>query len=167
MTQSIEPMLRLLYYIPEGIVIGTAALTYVGLRPPLKRIILFGVVYGFTIFICRDLFLPAINLGPGFHTIILFVFNALFLKVLFHLTIPGSLICSFLYFLTLFIIEPLTFSFLKLFSISPADVLSSPWNFILSGWFNLGLVLAGVYIIRKKNFLLLPITQIIKDEKHG
>lgn len=160
------PMIRLLCYIPEGIVLGMASLTYVGLKPPLKKLFLFGVVYGFTIFGFRDLLLPAINLAPGFHTFILFIFNALFLKVIFHLSITGTLICTFLYFLTLFIIEPLTLSFIKLLGLSPANILSSAWTLNMYGWFNHGLVLALVYIIRKKNFLLFPITHIIRDEKY-
>lgn|SRR5690554_1322903 len=157
--------LKLFCYIPEAFVVGLACLTFVGIKPALKRMVLFGVVYGCSIFLCRDLILPLFGLSLGMHTGVLFIINAILLKLFFALNLPGALICAFLYFLLLLIFEPLVMILCRFFGITIAEVWAS---YLLSFLFNcltLSMILIVVYIFRRLNFTLLPITKLIRDER--
>src|SRR5690554_7406253 len=87
--------LKLFCYIPEAFVVGLACLTFVGIRPAMKRMALFGVVYGCFILLCRDLVLPLFGLPLGVHTLILFVINTCLLGLFFGLNLAGAIICAF------------------------------------------------------------------------
>ena len=156
--------LKLFCYIPEAFVVGLACLTFVGIKPAMKRMVLFGVVYGCSIFLCRDLILPLIGLPLGIHTVILFVLNACLLGLFFGLNLPGAIICAFLYFLILIITEPLISILFKLTGISITEILASLWISLLFNCLSLSLVFAVVYLLRRLNFTLLPITKLIRDE---
>lgn len=158
--------LKLLCYIPEAFVVGLACLTFVGIRPAMKKTALFAVIYGCSIFFCRDLILPWFGLPLGIHTCILFAINVFFLWIFFGLYLSGALICAFLYFLILIVTEPLVSISFKLIGVSIAEVLASWWMSILFNCFTLCLVLGIVYILRKTNFTFLPIAQIIRDDKN-
>jgi hypothetical protein len=159
--------LKLICYIPEAFVVGLACLTFVGIRPAMKRMALFGVVYGFSIFLFRDLILPLLGLPLGIHTVVLFIINALLLGIFFGLNLPGSIICSFLYFLVLIITEPLVAIPFKLIGISMTEILASLLLSTLYNCLSLSLVFIVVYLLRRKNYTLLPITKLIRDERDG
>ena len=160
-------VLKLICYIPEAFVVGLACLTFVGIRPVMKRMALFGVVYGCSIFLFRDLLLPWLGLSLGIHTVILFMINALLLGLFFGLNLPGSVICAFLYFLVLIITEPLVAIPFKLIGISMTEILASLLLSTLYNCLSLSLVFIVVYLLRRKNYTLLPITKLIRDERDG
>lgn len=157
--------LKLFCYIPEAFVVGLACLTFVGIRPAMKQMALFGVVYGCSIFLFRDLILPLFGLPFGVHTGILFIVNAFFLKLFFALNLPGALICAFLYFLLLVIIEPLVLISCKFFGLTPANILTSYWWSFLFNCGSISLILVVIYFFRRRNFALLPIAKLLKDER--
>ncbi|NLZ44989.1 MAG: hypothetical protein GX894_09040 [Clostridia bacterium] len=161
----VAKVLKLICYIPEAFVVGLACLTFVGIRPVMKRMALFGVVYGCSIFLFRDLLLPWLGLPLGIHTVILFMINALLLGLFFGLNLPGSVICAFLYFLVLTITEPLVSVVFKLIGISMSEILASLWLSTLFNCLGLSLIFIVVYLFRKRNYTLLPITKLIKDER--
>jgi hypothetical protein len=163
----VAKVLKLICYIPEAFVVGLACLTFVGIRPVMKRMALFGVVYGCSIFLFRDLLLPWLGLPLGIHTVILFMINALLLGLFFGLNLPGSVICAFLYFLVLLIAEPLAAIPFKLAGVPMTDILASIWLSTLYNCLSLSLVLVVICPFKKKDFTLLPITKLIRDERDG
>src|SRR5690554_1625948 len=154
--------LKLFCYIPEAIVVGLACLTFVGIRPAMKKMTLFGVIYGCTIFLCRDLIVPFFGWAFGIHTVMLVILNMIFLKILFSLNIAVALICAFLYFTILFLIEPLTLILFNFMGIPTSKILGSALNSFLCNCCTLAFVSAIIYLLRKKNYTLLPIAKMIR-----
>jgi hypothetical protein len=84
------PLVVLLFYaVPEGVLSCTIGLILVNVRPRLKQMIIFGILFALSAYLSRR-FLPI----PGFHAIVITLCVSVYLTFLYGISYKKALIAS-------------------------------------------------------------------------
>jgi hypothetical protein len=164
---DLQKIIEILYHFGEPFILSLACLSFIGIIPTIKRLLIFSLFFGCFVITLRMQLLPAMNIPNGFHVIIFFIFNIIFLILVFKLTFMGAVICDLLYFMTIMIFENLTLIIFKIMGFSPAFVVSSPVYFNIFRWLNFLFISLLVYAFLKNKFILIPIKKVFKMERNG
>ncbi len=88
------PLIVLLFYaVPEGMLSSTVGLSLVGVRPQVKKMLMFGILFGITAYLARR-FSPM----QGIHPVIITLCVSVFLTFLFGIAYKKALYASILSF---------------------------------------------------------------------
>lgn len=155
-----------IYYVVESFLLGSICQLYIGEKPLIKRLLLFSLTFGILIFILREILTPIYKIPFGSHVFILAFINFFLLKVFFNHSFSLALICDFLYFATIFIVESLGFSLLSIFKILPWKILNKEVFLDFLRIICCTLLIFLVIVLRRTNFVLLPLKKTF-GEKFG
>ena len=158
--------LKLLYYIPEGLILCLASFTFLGIKAKNKSILIFGFSFGLSTFLLRDLVFNLLPLPLGLHTMILFLLNIIFLLVIFKLPFLAAVICDLVYFFTIILVEIVILNLFSFVGISMAHIINSGAISYLYGWLNLLVIIVIVYLLKKRKIVLLPISKLTGMSSH-
>mgnify|MGYP007126830602 FL=1 len=158
--------LKLLYYIPEGLILCLASFTFLGIKAKNKSILIFGFSFGLSTFLLRDLVFNLLPLPLGLHTMILFLLNIIFLLVIFKLPFLAAVICDLVSFFTIILVEIVILNLFSFVGISMAHIINSGAISYLYGWLNLLVIIVIVYLLKKRKIVLLPISKLTGMNSH-
>lgn len=155
-------IVALLYQIPEGILISMAGLGLLGVKSPVWRIILVGVLYGVLVPAVRGLGMPF-----GVHTWVLFV---LFVFLATRLVRVKVLTAITAWMLALFLIflgqDVILFPVARSMGISLESTLATPLSHVLWGWVSAGLLLAVALATHLTRLVLIPAPEAERVNVH-
>ncbi len=116
-----------LYAVPEGMLHGTLGLSLVAVRPRFKVILAYGTLFAATAYLVRQA-----PVFPGIHTLVITVFNSLYLFALNRMPYRKALLAVILALAVLIFAEllftPVALSF---FALSYEQVAANPWLRVL------------------------------------
>ena len=117
----------LLYAVPEGILSCSIGLILVAVRPRLRQMIIFGILFALTAYFSRRFF-PM----PGFHSIAITLCASIYLTFLYRITFKKALIAALLAWFFVTLNEALLLTVVLSFSdLSLGEVLANPWLRVL------------------------------------
>jgi hypothetical protein len=122
------PLAVLLFYaVPEGILSSSIGLILVNVRPRLRQMIIFGILFALTAYLSRR-FLPI----PGFHSIVITLCVSFYLAFLYGITYKKALIAALLALIFVILNEALLLTVVLSFSgLALGEVLANQWLRVL------------------------------------
>ncbi len=117
----------------EGFLMTGAGLGMIGIRLRLRRILLIGIIYGFIVYVIRQLYI-FYHVPFGSHALILGICLAVLMKVMGRQGIFDSIIASLISFILLFFGEGFfLIPLLAYFKFDPNTLVTSSWTLLLAG----------------------------------
>lgn len=161
MDTFVTALFKLLYYLPESFVLATAALTYVDIKPPRKKLLVFSMAFGMLTFLVRDVFFHGVSVN-GLHSLLLMISNIFLMKYIFSFNYFLAILCDLLFFVTIYIFEILSVCIFVLvgFPLAQFMQINKYYNFL--GLIPLVFISFFVYFLQKNNLTLIPINKILE-----